>query len=41
MLMLFWSCIKNNNNNNNNVVSIIFKAKLKIDVDLNTLIILA
>ena len=39
MLMLFWSCIKNNNNNN--VVSIIFKAKLKIDVDLNTLIILA
>ena len=39
MLMLFWSCIKKNNNNN--VVSIIFKAKLKIDVDLNTLIILA
>lgn len=36
MLMLFWSCIKKSNNNN--VVSIFFKAKLKIDVDLNTLI---
>lgn len=37
MLMLFWSCIEKSNNNNN-VVSIFFKAKLKIDVDLNTLI---